>query len=55
MGVTGATKTLNAALPELLELMHKWAKVPAAIGFGVSTREHFLSVDSLAEGVIIGS
>ena len=55
MGVTGATGTLNAALPELLERVHKWAKVPAAVGFGVSTREHFLSVGNLAEGVVIGS
>ena len=55
MGVTGATGTLNAALPELLERVHKWAKVPTAVGFGVSTREHFLSVGKVADGVVIGS
>ncbi|MCJ1445419.1 MAG: tryptophan synthetase [Stictis urceolatum] len=56
MGVTGATGTLNTALPELLDRVHSYSKgVPAAVGFGVSTREHFLSVASMAEGVVIGS
>jgi len=56
MGVTGATGTLNAALPELLERVHIYSNnVPAAVGFGVSTREHFLSVSHIAEGVVIGS
>jgi len=56
MGVTGATGTLNAALPQLLERVHKYSgNIPAAVGFGVSTRDHFLSVGNIAEGVVIGS
>jgi tryptophan synthase len=56
MGVTGATGTMNAKLPELLERVHLYSgNVPAAVGFGVSTREHFLSVSEIAEGVVIGS
>jgi tryptophan synthase len=56
MGVTGATGTLNAGLPQLLEKVHHYSgNIPAAVGFGVSTREHFLSVASMAEGVVIGS
>ena len=56
MGVTGATGTLNAALPQLLDRVHKFSgNIPAAVGFGVSTRDHFLSVSSIAEGVAIGS
>ena len=56
MGVTGATGTLNKALPELLERVHRYSgNVPAAVGFGVSTREHFEAVGSYAEGVVIGS
>lgn len=56
MGVTGATGTMNAALPELVERVHKYSGgVPAAVGFGVSTRDHFLSVGSISEGVVIGS
>ena len=56
MGVTGATGTLNSGLPDLLDRVHKYSgNVPAAVGFGVSTREHFLSVGQIAEGVVIGS
>ena len=56
MGVTGALGTINAALPELLERVHRYSGgVPAAVGFGISTREHFESVAKIAEGVVIGS
>ena len=56
MGVTGATGTLNTKLPELLERVHRYSgNIPAAVGFGVSTRDHFLSVSEIAEGVVIGS
>lgn len=56
MGVTGATGKLSANLPELLSRVHEWSgNVPAALGFGVSTRQHFLDVQNLAEGVVIGS
>ncbi|GAM84601.1 hypothetical protein ANO11243_025970 [Dothideomycetidae sp. 11243] len=56
MGVTGATGSLNANLPELVDRVHKYSgNVPAAVGFGVSTRDHFVSVGKIAEGVVIGS
>ncbi|OGE51372.1 hypothetical protein PENARI_c013G05251 [Penicillium arizonense] len=56
MGVTGATGSLSANIPELLSRVHEYSgNVPAALGFGVSTREHFLSVQDEAEGVVIGS
>jgi tryptophan synthase len=56
MGVTGASGTMNAALPQLLERVHKYSgNKPAAVGFGVSTRDHFVSVGQIAEGVVIGS
>lgn len=56
MGVTGATGSLDGGLPALLERVHRYSNnTPAAVGFGVSTREHFLSVAEAAEGVVIGS
>ena len=56
MGVTGATGSLSSGIPELLSRVHKYSgNVPIAMGFGVSTREHFLQVQNLAEGVVIGS
>lgn len=55
-GVTGASGTLNANLPALLERVKKYSgNKPAAVGFGVSTREHFLSVAAIADAVVIGS
>ncbi|KAI0182626.1 tryptophan synthetase [Xylaria flabelliformis] len=55
-GVTGALGTLNANLPSLLERVKKYSgDKPAAVGFGVSTREHFQSVAAIADGVVIGS
>ncbi|KMU85728.1 tryptophan synthase [Coccidioides immitis H538.4] len=56
MGVTGATGRLSTGLPELLARVHSYSgNIPAAVGFGVSTREHFLNVQEIAEGVVIGS
>ena len=57
MGVTGATGgSMNAGLPALLKRVKEYSgDKPAAVGFGVSTRDHFLSVASIADGVVIGS
>jgi tryptophan synthase len=55
-GVTGALGTLNANLPALVARVKKYSgDKPAAVGFGVSTREHFKSVAEIADGVVIGS
>ncbi|KAK5653430.1 hypothetical protein OQA88_8915 [Cercophora sp. LCS_1] len=55
-GVTGALGTLNANLPELLARVKKYSgDKPAAVGFGVSTRDHFVSVAQIADGVVVGS
>ncbi|OIW27902.1 tryptophan synthase [Coniochaeta ligniaria NRRL 30616] len=55
-GVTGASGTLNANLPALLARVKKYSgDKPAAVGFGVSTRDHFVSVSQIADGVVVGS
>jgi tryptophan synthase len=56
MGVTGATGTINPELPILIKHVKELSgNVPVAVGFGISTREHFLSVTSIADGAVIGS
>lgn len=56
MGVTGATGILSSGLPKLLDLVHSYSNgTPAVLGFGVSTRDHFVEVGKIAEGVVIGS
>lgn len=56
MGTTGAQSSVSANLDELVSRVRKYTKdTPIAVGFGVSTRQHFESVGSLADGVVIGS
>ena len=55
-GVTGAGASLNANLPDLVARVKKYSgNKPAAVGFGVSTREHFTSIASIADGIVVGS
>lgn len=55
-GVTGALGTMNANLPSLVERVKKYSgDKPAAVGFGISTRDHFTSVAQVADGVVVGS
>lgn len=58
MGTTGssATGSVNTALPAIIERIRRYTtETPLAVGFGVSTREHFVSVSQVADGVVIGS
>ena len=55
-GVTGALGSLNANLPDLVSRVKKYSgNKPAAVGFGVSTREHFTSIAAIADGIVVGS
>eukprot|EP01137_Pigoraptor_chileana_P017492 Opistho-2@75636 len=54
-GTTGARTAVSADLPEFLKRIKKHTKLPLAVGFGISSREHFHNVGRLAEGVVIGS
>jgi tryptophan synthase len=58
MGTTGSSDkvALNTALPDIIARIKEYATVPLAVGFGVSTREHFnVIADAGAEGVVVGS
>ena len=56
MGTTGAQTSVASNLDQLVARVRKHTKeIPIAVGFGVSTREHFQAVGSLADGVVIGS
>jgi len=55
LGVTGARDTVNNELPALLTNIREFTKIPLAVGFGVSNRDHFVHVGKIAEGVVIGS
>lgn len=56
MGTTGVTGKLNEKLPKLVDRVHSYSNgIPLAVGFGVCTRQHFVEVGKIAEGVVIGS
>ncbi|KAI9480549.1 MAG: tryptophan synthase beta subunit-like PLP-dependent enzyme [Benjaminiella poitrasii] len=55
MGVTGAKDTVSSELPAIVARIKKYTDAPLAVGFGVSTREHFVQVGAHSEGVVIGS
>ncbi|CAO3680814.1 unnamed protein product [Rhizopus stolonifer] len=55
MGVTGARDDVNTELPNIIARIKKYTDVPLAVGFGVSTRDHFVQVGAHADGVVVGS
>ena len=58
MGTTGssAAGSVNASLPQIITRIRNYTtKTPLAVGFGVNTKEHFLSVAEVADAVVIGS
>lgn len=54
-GVTGVRSEFQTDLKALMNAVKASAKVPAAIGFGVSTPEQAREIAKLADGVIVGS
>lgn len=55
LGVTGARSSVNTELGTLIAKIRAHTDRPLAVGFGVSTREHFVEIGAKADGVVIGS
>ena len=55
MGVTGVRSEIKTDLKSIMESVRKYAKVPAAIGFGISNPEQAKKMSELSDGVIVGS
>lgn len=55
MGVTGVRSEIKTDLGHIMEAVKKYAKVPAAIGFGISRPDQAQKMSGLADGVIVGS
>lgn len=55
LGVTGVRSEIKTDLASIMASVKKYAKVPAAIGFGISTPEQAKKMSALADGVIVGS
>lgn len=55
MGVTGVRSEIKTDLGSIMESVKRYAKVPAAIGFGISTPEQAKKMSSVSDGAIVGS
>ena len=54
-GITGARKELDPEIKTFLKNAKKYFKIPIAVGFGISSKEHLRQLSSLAEIAVIGS
>jgi tryptophan synthase alpha chain len=54
-GVTGARKDLAEDAQKLVRRLRKFTKLPIAVGFGISTSEHFASVGGFADAAAVGT
>ncbi|CAH0475681.1 unnamed protein product [Peronospora belbahrii] len=54
-GVTGARSELPQNLNTFMSKIRANVKHPLALGFGLSTHEHFVQASAIADGVVIGS
>ena len=55
LGVTGVRSELGADIGEMVKLARQEAKVPCAVGFGISTPEQAAKMAALSDGAIVGS
>jgi tryptophan synthase alpha chain len=55
MGVTGRASDFHLDLDAYINDVKTFAKIPVAIGFGISTKEDVARMSKLADAVIVGS
>ncbi|MBS0661781.1 MAG: tryptophan synthase subunit alpha [Verrucomicrobia bacterium] len=54
-GVTGVRQDAAGGIPEAMARIRAQAKLPVAVGFGISTRAQVAQVAAQADGVVVGS
>ncbi len=55
MGVTGVRNEIKTDLSSILSAVRSATKVPAAVGFGISTPQQAAEISKYADGIIVGS
>lgn len=55
MGVTGMRSEIETDLNAILSVVKESTDVPAAVGFGINTKEQAAEIAQIADGVIVGS
>lgn len=54
-GVTGARTKVSSNVGELVSLIRRHSKLPVAVGFGISTKQHVEELSEHADAVVVGS
>jgi len=54
-GITGARKDLTDDAQQLVKRLRKFTDLPIAVGFGISSGEHFKAVGKFADAGVVGS
>ena len=54
-GVTGARKQLPPDIEGFIERVRRCTKLPLAVGFGISRRDHVEALTGIADGVVVAS
>lgn len=55
LGVTGTRKEFDTDFDSFFGTINKYAKVPTALGFGISTPQQVQALKKYADGIIVGS
>lgn len=55
VGITGAQKSLTSDAKQLVTRLRRFTHLPIAVGFGISTPEHFAALGEFADAAVIGS
>src|SRR5271166_6175957 len=55
VGITGTQQSLTSDAASLVERIRRYAKLPVAVGFGISNAEHVAQVAEFADAAVIGS
>ncbi|MBR1758065.1 MAG: tryptophan synthase subunit alpha [Lachnospiraceae bacterium] len=55
LGVTGMREEITTDIRSMVEAARRYADIPVAIGFGISTPEQAAEMAQIADGVIVGS
>ncbi len=55
VGITGTQQSLTSDAASLVARIRRYAKLPVAVGFGISNAEHVAQVAEFADAAVVGS
>jgi tryptophan synthase alpha chain len=55
VGITGTQQSLTSDAASLVQRIRRYARLPVAVGFGISNAEHIAQVAEFADAAVVGS